>query len=568
MRSRVQPHLATAAVIAALTLAGFLRFPGHTFLQSDTQIYMPILEHLRDHSVFGRELLAQDPHVSFTIYDEVALLLRRVTGLDFEGVLVLQQLVFRALGLLGVYWIATSMALRRRMALLVAAAFSLGATIVGPALLTFEYEPVPRGFAVPLILLAVGLVAHGRDLGAGIAASLAFLYHPPTTLPFWAVYFCLTLVPSRPAVMKRRILGLAPLFCAVLVLFVLSRLQPGVSEPQDFFSRLSPLMERIQRVRAPYNWISGWPAAFFAQYVFLLAFTAAAFYRLRRRLCEDLRFFAAGMPAAGALAIPVSWFLLERLGWAVIPQLQPARAALFITAFALVLGSCAAMHAATRRRWWEAALWMAPVFAVPVSPRIFEVLTPNLADPVIRMRVLVTLLSAAVTATAAWSVAGRRRWATAALAAALALPFLAVPGWAKVVNYQRLHNADLDALSAWARTSTPKDALFVFPDAGRDLSPGVFRARALRALYVDWKAGGQANFLRDFGYEWWSRWQKLGAGTFTGADEALYRTLGINYFVLNASHRLPDRPTVYETARFAVYSTAGSETQQPSGTSR
>jgi len=567
MRSRVQPNLATAAVIVALTLAGFFRFPGHTFLQSDTQIYLPILEHLRDNSVFGRELLAQDPHVSFTIYDEVALLLRRVTGLDFEGVLLLEQLVFRALGLLGVYWIATSMALRRRMALLVTATFSLGATIVGPAVLTFEYEPVPRGFAVPLVLLAVGLVAHGRDLGAGVAASLAFLYHPPTTLPFWAVYFCLTLVPSRPAVMKRRILGLAPLFCAVVVLFVLSRLQPGVSEPQDFFSRLSPLMERLQRVRAPYNWISGWPATFFAQYVFLLAFTAAAFYRVRRRISEDLRFFAAGMPAAGALAVPVSWSLLEKLGWAVVPQLQPARAALFITVFAVVLGAAAAMHAATRHRWWEAALWMLPVCAVPVSQRVFEVLWPNLTDPVTRMRVLVTLLLAAVSAGAACSIAARRRWAASALAVTLALPFLIVPGWAKVVNYPRLHNAELDAVSAWARTSTPKDALFVFPDAGRDLSPGVFRARALRALYVDWKAGGQANFLKDFGYEWWWRWQKLGAGAFNGADETLYRTLGIDYFVLKASHRLPGRAAVYENAQFAVYSTTGPGTLEPSHTS-
>ncbi len=71
-----------AAAIVCLTLLGFFRFPGHTFLQSDTQIYLPILERLWDSSVFGRELLALDPHVSFTIYDEMALTLRRVTKLN------------------------------------------------------------------------------------------------------------------------------------------------------------------------------------------------------------------------------------------------------------------------------------------------------------------------------------------------------------------------------------------------------------------------------------------------------------------------------------------------------
>ena len=85
------------AAILCLTLLGFFRFPGHTFLQSDTQIYMPILERMWDSSVLGREMLALEPHVSFTIYDEMALLLRRATGLDFEAVLVAQQLIFRAL---------------------------------------------------------------------------------------------------------------------------------------------------------------------------------------------------------------------------------------------------------------------------------------------------------------------------------------------------------------------------------------------------------------------------------------------------------------------------------------
>ena len=128
--SRRTPLFVGAAIVL-LTLLGFFQFPGHTFLQADTQIYVPILEHFRDHTVFDRDLIARDPHVAFTIYDEVALGLRRITGLDFQAVLTAQQLVFRALGLLGIYLIATSMGLRARLALLVTAIFSLGATIGG-----------------------------------------------------------------------------------------------------------------------------------------------------------------------------------------------------------------------------------------------------------------------------------------------------------------------------------------------------------------------------------------------------------------------------------------------------
>ena len=72
--------LATAAACAALALLTFFQFPGHTWLQQDTQIYVPILEHLRDPAVLRNDILVQQPHVAFTLYDETALALRAVTG--------------------------------------------------------------------------------------------------------------------------------------------------------------------------------------------------------------------------------------------------------------------------------------------------------------------------------------------------------------------------------------------------------------------------------------------------------------------------------------------------------
>jgi len=48
-----------------------------------------------------------------------------------------------------------------------------------------------------------------------------------------------------------------------------------------------------------------------------------------------------------------------------------------------------------------------------------------------------------------------------------------------------------------------QDAVFLFPDAAR-ASPRHIPHEALRAVYVDWKSGGQANYFRDFGDEWWS----------------------------------------------------------------
>src|SRR5712671_1902433 len=122
----MQERLAVACSIVALTLLGFFSFPGHTFLHSDTQIYVPMLEHIWDPSTFPRDLVATKPHLSYTLYDEVAIAVRWLTRSSFQTVLIAEQLLFRALQILGIYLLARSFPLSRAGALLVAAVSSLG----------------------------------------------------------------------------------------------------------------------------------------------------------------------------------------------------------------------------------------------------------------------------------------------------------------------------------------------------------------------------------------------------------------------------------------------------------
>ena len=190
------------AVIGALALLTFFGFPGHTWLQQDSQIYVPILEHLRDPAVLRNDILVQQPHVAFTLYDESAIALRAISGLGFREVLAVTQVVTRALGIWGLLLMAEAIGLGFAPALLVAGICSLGVVIAGPSVLTVEYEPTPRAFAVPLLICGVGLAARRRYWGAGIAGAVAFLYHPPTALPFWGVYCVLLLWPAKPAVRR------------------------------------------------------------------------------------------------------------------------------------------------------------------------------------------------------------------------------------------------------------------------------------------------------------------------------------------------------------------------------
>src|SRR5437763_5762477 len=205
-----------AAAVVALSLLSFFQFPGHTWLQQDTQIYLPILEHQRDAGLLRNELLAQYPHDGFTLYDEIAIALRSVTGAGFRGVLQFKQIVTRALGIWGLVLLAEAFGLATLPALVVAAICSLGVLIAGPMVLTVEYEPTPRAFAVPLIFCAIGLAARKRYMAASVAASIAFVYHAPTTIPFWIVF-----------AVRRQWRAFAPLGVAVVVVLLMAHGQGG-----------------------------------------------------------------------------------------------------------------------------------------------------------------------------------------------------------------------------------------------------------------------------------------------------------------------------------------------------
>jgi hypothetical protein len=532
-----------AAAVVAIALLTFFQFPGHTWLQQDSQIYAPILEHLRDPGVLRNDILVERPHVSFTLYDEIALILRGITGLGFREVLALEQIATRAAGIWGLYLMATAASLPAGPALAAAAIVSLGAMTPGPQVLTFEYEPIPRGFATMLLICAVGLVSHRRYVAAGVAATAGFLIHPPTVCAFWGLYFVMALLPVSKDSARRRWRGMLPLGAGAILLVLAAHHQAGAGESQVFFSTLTPLQVTMQRMRAAYVRVSEWGPALAVHYLIACALLAGAYLRVRRRMSRELRFFVVGLPLTGLASVPLSYLLLERLEWALIPQFQPLRALLFVLLMMQFATAVAALTAAAERHCLEAFGWFAAAFALPLLMRL---------DVVPRLRPALTLVLLAAIGILAMPLLRRRSPAAACAAVALA-GFWAVPVVGGVVNYPRLRTPELGELSRWARASTAKDAVFLFADTPRSLDPGVFRAEALRAVYVDWKGGGQVNYLKELGEQWWFRWQQtLGRG-FRRADMGRFGALGIEYAVLQPVDRLADRTPLFENTKYLVY---------------
>jgi hypothetical protein len=475
--------------LCALTWFQFAIFPGHTYLQSSTQEYVPILERLNDPGALSRDLVATNPNVTYTIYDEVTLFLQDAGKMNLRTALVAQQVFFRFLALLGIFLLVRSTGLNVLFSLAAAAVVQLGALLPGPEVSLVNLEPVPHGFAFGLTLLAIGLIAWRMPLLAGLAGGLALVYDPRVASAYWIVVLVAFLSDREQRRLLRPSLTVLAIF--VLLLANLSQLQPGVPDPHQVFETISPVIAKIQQRRTGYVWVSTWVLRDFWIYAGLWICELWATGLIWERLNSQLRWMFLLLPALGMASVPVSFLLLEVAHWRLIPQIQPAGSLLFVVAFALIACAIATCQAGTARKWKAAipfvvVLALAPAVLLPRPPR-----------------------------------------------------------------YE--NENEIAQLASWAEQTTWGGSMFLFPDAKSELYPGMFRALSKRAVWVDWETGKQAAYFDTFADEWSRRWQDTMNGSFSARRLHSFLLLPIDYFVLKRANLLPDVKPVFGTANFIVY---------------
>jgi hypothetical protein len=381
-------------------------------------------------------------------------------------------------------------------------------------------------------LFALGLLATGRSRAAALATGLAFLFHPNTALPFWGLLFLIALWKRQWG--QGTLLLIAPVLLTVLMLA-----QGRGAESQPIFGTIPPMLEAIQRYRASYNWVSMWLDLWWLHYLIIWLVSIAAYWRVKDRLSLELRALALGLPFIGLLSVPLSYLLTELYKWVLMPQFQPGRYLVYTVLFAVLLAGIAGAWAIQKGRRLEAAGFLFFVFLVPTVPNLGYVRWERSTGQVL----LVLAMAIAGTLLVSWRPF---------LAGAFAIvPFIVIPTVAGVQNYPPLHNDELDDLARWAKANTDRDAVFQFYNAGRALEPAVFRVRAVRALYVDWKGGGQVNFLPAFAEVWWVRWNQVQHAK----SPAALAEFGVDYAVMSKSEfdeTKPKCPVAFQNNRWVV----------------
>jgi hypothetical protein len=533
--------------IIAVTWLEFEVFPGHTYLQSDTQIYVPMLLRLDAPGYLSRDLVATHPHLTYTIYDEIALFLHAVSGLSFKSVLLGQQVLYRGAGVLGTFLLARAVGLDNLLAFVVAALLNLGAALTGPGVYVVEYEPTPRAFATGLVLLAMGLLVREKPLLASLAGGLALLYDPVSAAPFWIVVLVALIFDARLRPLLRPAATVLLIFA--LLLANLAQLQPGVVEPQVFFGTVSASMAAVQHYWASPAWVSLWAGRDIWEYLVIWVCAAWATARIWPALNRQTRWFFVLLPFVGVIATPASYVLLEQLHWSLIPQVQPARELLFTVLTASLACSLAGVRAALQRRNWEAFLCFVLVFALPIKVHVldlFRVENPKNLIQLAMSAALAGLLAAVL-----------RQFDSKALRPmVLAVPVLAIaaaPTIARTEHYTKIERQPISQVADWAEQNTWGSSMFLFPDAGRALYPGVFRAESRRAVWVDWTSGSLANYFETFAEEWRQRWQQTMEGSFSPQRLQSMLLLHVDYCVLKRQNQLADVKPVFGNREFVVY---------------
>jgi hypothetical protein len=523
--------------VALLTGLGYFMFPGHTYLQADTQLYVPMMERIDNPVLFSADPLVTSPRLVLTAFDELAITMRNYAGLDFEHGLKVQQVVFRACAAAGLLLLALHLGLSPPGAFFVAGAVILNAGGLGIGIT--EPEPVARSFAFGLLLLAVGLATGGRSLEAGIAGAAGFLIHPTTMAPFFAVaVFVVLRRAARPVL-------LVPILPAAVVLLLSMHSQAGGTGQFDFFRRLDSFQEDLQRRFMAVCFVSEWDTKRVLDCLFECAVVAAGFWRLRGRLRPSLREWLWGLAVISVLSVPFSWIVLDQMHLAIVAPWDPRRALVFITLLASFLSATCGIFAAQEGLLWQTPLWFAIALALPVKER----LVTWFVNPW-----LIVLVVALVGASTACGLLARRtRGAT--LVAAGILPFVAFSASGLVGPPAPLDSPALRQLAEWAQATTDETAVFLFADDGNYGGSGPFRARALRSIYVDYESRSLVTYFPGVAALWAQRWRDTHQGHWlVGASD--FQQLAewrIDFVVLRKEHAIPTKKPEFTNSQYVAY---------------
>ncbi len=483
--------------LLAVTWFEFQVYPGHSYLQGETQLLVPMLERLDAPGFLSRDLVASNPPFAFTAYDEITQALHSEARWTFQNALQWQQLLFRLAAVIGVFLLARSLRVSAWAAVLLSAVVNAVTHLAAPEAFVTSPEPTPFAFSFSLSLLAAGLLVNRTPLLAGLAGGLALLYDPVAAAPFWLLAVFASIFDGS----MRQLLRPAwpSLAISMLILGNLMQLQSGLGTGQELTATISNSATQLLRFRTPWVWVIDWVWHGILSYKFLMVAGIWALVRLWKFVDRMAKWMIIGLISSGTLSVAFAMLLLDRHNQFPVTTMPARNLAYSVAVSALACGA-ASWHAAQKGKWRESLPWMALLVAAVLNAQVLDLLH------------------------------GTFDGAT-----------------------NKSFTVEVADLARWADRNTWGSSLFQFPDAGRQPEPSVFRALSKRGLWADWRSGIIADYSESAGQQWWSRWQACMLEPYSVRGLRNMLPLPIDYYVLSQSHALAGVKPAYSNSRYVVY---------------
>jgi hypothetical protein len=362
--------------LLVVTWFEFQVYPGHSYLQGETQLLVPMLERLDTPGFLSRDLVASNPSFAYTIYDEVTQFIHAEGHLSFEQALLRQQILFRLVAVFGVFLCARGLKVAPWPSVILSGAVNAITQLDAPMAFVTSPEATPVAFASSLVLLAAGLLINRNPLLAGLAGGVALLYDPVTAAAFWVVVIVAAFADRSLRSLLRPLWPSCLIFALILGNFM--QLQSGLGGGQELTAKLSASMTHLTQIRTPWTWVSHWARQAILSYFFLIVAAAWAFTFIWKRIEPLTRWVAVGLALSGFAGVAVAMIL--RLQLAV--EMPPARNMAFTVAISVLVCGAAAVHA---KKWPWAVIVVAAILNAQVLDLFHLKLSvarrqPSLAD--------------------------------------------------------------------------------------------------------------------------------------------------------------------------------------------
>lgn len=247
------------------TVFSLVVLPGYDVFVSDHAIYLPVIFQALDPGLFKNDILLSFNQSTFTIFDEVVVVVTKLFNGSIIFALFFLTFFPRGIFIYAVFRLVFYFSRKQWLSWLAVFLTLPGFIVYGTVSSTFDVFLTPRLIAVALGLLClVGLLEKKYWL-AVISLVISIAFHPLTAFVFAIIFYFSLFLDCNLTLYYKKLFSLLPIFFVLILIFIIYFFGPGILIIMD------KVWLEIIKDRNPSVFILVWPLQYSSAWIYLFA---------------------------------------------------------------------------------------------------------------------------------------------------------------------------------------------------------------------------------------------------------------------------------------------------------